>query len=135
MRYRYIHILAAMFLIVGMAVQFVMSYRQARFHVQESIDLKTQIAHEKILFELYDAYEVTDQMEQFVADNLSEPNNMLKGTADLLKHYPNFFCLHVDFPAYFYPEKGKWFSPISYRLNDSSWVAHGRSHRIAYISV
>lgn len=119
MRYRYIHILAAMFLIVGMAVQFAMSYRQVRFHVQESIDLKTQIAHEKILFELYDAYEVTDQMEQFVADNLSEPNNMLKGTADLLKHYPNFFCLHVDFPAYFYPEKGKWFSPISYRLNDS----------------
>ena len=52
MRYRYIHILAALFLIAGMAVQFVMSYRQAKLQVQESIDLKTQIAHEKILFEL-----------------------------------------------------------------------------------
>ena len=108
MRYRYIHILAALFLIVGMTVQFVMSYRQARHYVQESIDLKTQIAHEKILFELYDAYEVIDQMEQYVADHLSEPNSMLKGTSDLLKRYPHFFCLHIDFPAYFYPEKGKW---------------------------
>lgn len=119
MRYRYIHILAALFLIVGMTVQFVMSYRQARHYVQESIDLKTQIAHEKILFELYDAYEVIDQMEQYVEDHLSEPNSMLKGTSDLLKRYPHFFCLHIDFPAYFYPEKGKWFSPCSYRLNDS----------------
>ena len=119
MRYRYIHIFATLFLIAGMTVQFLMSYRQARHHVQESIDLKTQIAHEKILFELYDAYEVIEQMEQYVAEHLSQPNSMLKGTSDMLKHYPSFFCLHVDFPEYFYPEKGKWFSPVSYWLNDS----------------
>ena len=52
--------MAALLLIVGMTVQFVLSYRQAMRHVQENIDLKTQIAHEKILFELYDAYEVVD---------------------------------------------------------------------------
>ena len=119
MRYRFIHIFAALFLIAGMTVQLVMSYRQARHHVQETTDLKTQIAHEKILFELYDAYEVIDQMKQYVADNLSQPDNMLKGTSDILKRYPSFFCSHVDFPEYFYPEKGKWFSPCSYRLNDS----------------
>ena len=119
MRYRFIHIFAALFLIVGMMVQFVMSYRQARHHVQETIDLKSQIAHEKILFELYDVYEVTDQLKQYVKDHLAEPDNMLKGTSDILKRYPNFFCSHVDFPEYFYPEKGKWYSPCSYRLNDS----------------
>ena len=119
MRYRYIHILAALFLIVGMTVQFVMSYRQARHHVQETIDLKNQIAHEKVLFELYDAYEVIDQMKQYVTENLSQPDNMLKGTGDLLKRYPNCFCLHVDFPAYSYPEKGKWYTLFSYCLNDT----------------
>ena len=102
-----------------MAVQFVLSYRQAMHHIQENIDLKVQVAHEKILFELYDAYEVIDLMEQYVEDNLSQPNSMLKGTSDLLRRYPNFFCLHVDFPENFYPEKGKWYSPCSYRLNDS----------------
>ena len=119
MRYRYIHILAALFLIVGMAVQLVMSYRQAKRHVQEIIDLKTQIAREKVLFELYDVYEVKDQMEQYVADNLKEPNSILKGTSDLLKRYPSFFCLHVDFSEFYYPEKGKWYTLYSYRLNDS----------------
>ena len=119
MRYRYIHIFAALFLIAGLTVQFVMSYRQARHHVQETIDLKTRIAHEKILFELYDAYEVVDQMKQYVAENLSRPNSMLKGTNDLLKRYPSFFCLHIDFPEYFYPEMGKWYSSCSYWLNDT----------------
>lgn len=119
MRYRYIHIIAALFLIVGMAVQFVMSYRQAKLQVQENIDLKTQIAHEKILFELYDAYEVVDQMQHYVADHLSQPNSMLKGTADLLERYPSIFTVCVSFPENFYPEKGKWYSPCSYRLNDS----------------
>jgi hypothetical protein len=120
MKYRYIHISAALFLIAGMAMQFVLSYQQALRNVQENIDLKTQVAHEKILFELYDAYEVIDLMKQYVEENLSQPDNMLRGTSDLLKRYPSFYCLHVDFPAYFYPEKGKWFSPCSYRLNDNS---------------
>ena len=119
MRYRYIYILAALFLIVGMTVQFVLSYKQAMRHVQENIDLKTQIAHEKILFELYDAYEVVDQMKHFVAENVSQPNSMLKETRDLLKRYPSCYTVGVSFPENFYPEKGQWFSPCSYRLNDS----------------
>lgn len=96
MRYRFIHIIAALFLIVGMAVQFVMSYRQAKLQVQDNIDLKTQIAHEKILFELYDAYEVVDQMQHYVADHISQPNSMLKGSADLLERYPSIFTVCVS---------------------------------------
>lgn len=119
MRYKYIHIFAASFLVAGMSVQFVMSYNQARHHVQETIDLKNQIAHEKILFELYDAYEVIDQLKQSVAENLSQPDNMMKETGNLLKRYPGFFCMHVDFTEDYYPEKGKWYSMFSYRLNDS----------------
>ena len=119
MRYRYIPIFAAQFLIIGLVVQFVMSYRQAVRQVQENIDLKTQIAHEKVLFELYDAYEVVEQMKHIVADNVSQPDNMLKGTRDLLKRYPSCYTVGVSFPENFYPGKGKWFSPCSYRLNDS----------------
>ena len=118
-RYRYIHIIAALFLIVGMAMQFVMTYRLAMLHEQANINLKTQIAHEKILFELYDAYEIVDQMKYFVTDHLSNPEKMLRGTRHLLNLYPNCFTVAVSFPENFYPEKGKWFRPCSYRLKDS----------------
>lgn len=52
-------------------------------NVQDNIDLKTEVAYEKILFELYDAYEVIDLMKQYVTNNLSDPNSMLKGTGKL----------------------------------------------------
>ena len=38
MRYKYIHVLAALFLIVGMAVQVIVTYRHARRNAQEMID-------------------------------------------------------------------------------------------------
>jgi len=132
MRYKYINIFAALFLVAGMSVQFVMSYRQARHHVQETIDLKNQIAHEKILFELYDAYEVIDQLKQSVAENLSQPDNLQKETSNLLKRYPSFFCLHVDFTEDYYPEKGKWYSMFSYRLNDSISTINTKGSQFDY---
>ena len=44
MRYRFVHIIAAVFLLVGMGVQAVVSYRRATRHVQEKIDLEMQQA-------------------------------------------------------------------------------------------
>ena len=98
MKYRYIHISAALFLIAGMAMQFVLSYQQALRNVQENIDLKTQVAHEKILFELYDAYEVIDLMKQYVEENLSQPDNMLRGTSENLagRRYNAHDYLHTS---------------------------------------
>lgn len=119
MRYRYIHFLAALFLIVGMAVQFIVSYRQAKRHVQESIDLKMQIAHEKVLFELYDAYEAAQLMKGLVGDNLSTPEKLLGETYSVLKQYTNFYSCYASFPEYRYPKEGKWFCPCSYRLHDT----------------
>lgn len=46
MRYRYIHIIAAAFLLIGMGVQTVVSYRRATRHVQEKMNLEMQIAHD-----------------------------------------------------------------------------------------
>lgn len=119
MRYRFIHILAALFLMAGMTVQFIVSYRQARSQVQERIDLKMQIAQEKLLFEIYDAYEALDQLAAIVNDNLSRPDELFNGTRSILRLYPNLFTCYAAFPEYYYPEKGKWFSPCSYRLGDS----------------
>lgn len=48
MCYRYIHILAALFLIVGMGVQLFVSYRQASQSVRKQMNLELQVAQEKL---------------------------------------------------------------------------------------
>ena len=119
MRYRYIHIIAAAFLLVGMGVQTVVSYRRATRHVQDKIDLQMQLAQEKLRFELYDAYDVAIRLEDFIEEEMTQPEDLLEETKAIVKHYPQFFTSYVAFPEYRYPEKGKWCSPCSYRVRDS----------------
>ena len=119
MRYRYIHIIAAAFLLVGMGVQTVVSYRRATRHVQDKIDLQMQLAQEKLRFELYDAYDVAIRLEDFIEEEMTQPEDLLEETKAIVKHYPQFFTSYVAFPEYRYPDKGKWCSPCSYRVKDS----------------
>ena len=119
MRYRFVHIIAAVFLLVGMGVQAVVSYRRATRHVQEKIDLEMQLAQEKLRFVLYDAYDVALRLENFIEDEMQQPDDLLEETKAIIKHYPQFFTSYVAFPEYRYPEKGKWCSPCSYRIRDS----------------
>ena len=46
MQYTYVHILAAVFLLVGMGDQTVVSYRRVTRQVEEQIDLQMQLAQE-----------------------------------------------------------------------------------------
>jgi len=119
MRYSYVHILAAFFLIVGMGVQIVASYRQARRHVQERMELEMEVTQEKLVFELYDAYSAADQLDDIVLANLSEPDNLVEVTRYFINRYPNFYTCYVAFPEYAYPDKGRWYCPSSYRVRDS----------------
>ena len=119
MRYRYIHILAAVFLLVGMGVQVVVSYQRATRHVQEKIDLQMQLAQEKLRFVLYDAYDVAVRLEDFIKDEMKQPEDLLEETHAILKHYPQLFTCYVAFPEYQYPKKGKWCGMTSYRSGDS----------------
>ncbi len=119
MRYRYVHILAAFFLIVGMVVQFIFSYHRASTRVQERMDLEMQVAQQKLLFELYDAYEAASHMEEFIEDDMSKPEDLLDATWETVKRYPHFFTFYVAYPPYAFPDKGKWYGITSYRVHDS----------------
>ena len=122
MRYRYIHILAAFFLILGMGVQFFMSYYRARYYAKEIVDMKMEIAEGKLRFALHDAYDAVDQMKVIVEENLSQPEKLYDETRTLLIRYPNFYSSYVSFPEYYYPNEGKWFSPCSFRVQDSIYT-------------
>ena len=119
MRFRYVHILAALFFIVGMAVQFFVYYGDAGKRVQERIDWESQMTQDDLLFELYDVYDVIDQLKTSVKENLSQPDMLFKNTRTLLNRYPSFSSCYVAFRENYYPEKGKYFCPCSYRVDDT----------------
>lgn len=132
MRYRYIHILAALFLILGMGVQFFMSYYRARYYAKEIIDMKMEIAEGKLRFALHDAYDAVDQLEASVEENLSQPEKLYDETRSLLMLYPHFYSCYAAFPEHYYPDEGKWFSPCSFRVQDSIYTVKFGDERHDY---
>ncbi len=118
-RFKYIHIIAALFLLIGMGIQFYVSYSRARFRLQEKMELEMQIAQEKLLFELYDALDAMAQLKEEVPNCLKTPEKLYNKTSALIHHYPNFYACYVAFPPYYYPQKGKWCEQTTYRTKDT----------------
>ena len=121
MRFKYIHILAAVFLVIGMTVQTFVSYRYARKHVQIKLDLQMQLVQEKLRFELYDAYDVAVQLEDFVSE-MDNPDDLMEETRSVIKHYPQFYSCYVAFSENRFPKEGKWYCPCSYRVGDTIYT-------------
>lgn len=105
-----------------MGVQFFMSYQRARDHVKEIIELKREIAEGNLRFALHDAYDAVDQLEASVEENLSQPEKLYDETRSLLMLYPHFYSCYAAFPEHYYPDEGKWFSPCSFRIQDSIYT-------------
>ena len=118
-RFRYVYVLAALFLLLGMGVQAYVSYSRARFRLLEKMDLEMQIAQEKLRFELYDAFDALSQIKDEVGDCLTRPEQLFDITSELIERYPNFYSCYVAFPPYAYPQKGKWCGLASYRSADT----------------
>ena len=117
-QFKYIHVIAALFLLLGMGVQSYVSYSRAQSQLQEKMDLEMQIAQEKLRFELYDALEAWTELEDEVKKHLHEPETIILKTDEILRRYPNFYACYVAFPPYYFPQE-KWFEPTTYRTQDT----------------
>ena len=117
-QFKYIHVIAALFLLLGMGVQSYVSYSRAQSQLQEKMDLEMQIAQEKLRFELYDALEAWAEVENEVKKDLNQPERIIPKTDEILRRYPNFYACYVAFPPYYLPQQ-KWFEPTSYRTQDT----------------
>ena len=82
-RFKYIHILAALFLLLGMGVQSYVSYSRALFRLQEKMDLEMQIAQEKLRFELFDALDASSQIAEKVKKCLEDPDELYDKTSEI----------------------------------------------------
>lgn len=117
-RFTSVHILAALFLLLGMGVQSYVSYSRALSLLQEKMELEMQIAEEKLRFELYDALEAWAELEDGVKKQLSKPKTITHKTEEILNRYPTFYACYVAFPPYYFPQE-KWFEATTYRTQDT----------------
>ena len=119
MRYRWLPIAGAVFLVITMTIQFVVAYKWEERRVLEHIDYEMQLAQKDLVFEIYDIQDAGEYMLVNMKRYLNRPDSIISEAVVTLKHTPDILSCYVSFrPWYFHPDE-YWYCPCAYRSGDS----------------
>ena len=133
MKIKILPIISALFLVVAMAIQSAVSYDREKDSLLNLIENRMELAQKDFIYEVYDMYEVTDEISDFFPDfceNTDDMNSMLKS---ILERFPDLYCCYIAFLPECAPEKGKRFAPLAFREPDSSVVAYDYGDKVDYL--
>lgn len=133
MKIKILPIISALFLVIAMAIQSVVSYRQKKENLVNRIENRMELAQKDILSEVYDMFEATDEVTYFFPKFCSDRDDLLSMLKTVLGRFPNLYCCYVSFLPDYSPEKGKLYAPCAFRERDSSIVAYDYGDRVNYL--
>ena len=116
---RILPIIAGLLIATIMGVQFYISYQREQKAVNEMMLYELAIAQNTATFEFYDMVDGISKMQDYVLKNIDNPDIILEKTRDIAKRYPDMASCYIAFAPNFFPQKGYWYEPISYFMNDS----------------
>ena len=68
MKIKILPIISALFLVVAMAIQSAVSYNREKNSLVNLIENRMELAQKDFIYEVYDMYEVTDEISDFFPD-------------------------------------------------------------------
>ena len=119
MRYRWLPIVSAVFLVIAMAIQFFVSYSWEKKRVWEQLDYEIQLAQKDFIFEVYDIQDAGDDMQNYVRRHLDDPDRLMHEAYVTLKRYPDIMACYVSFLPGQFDDDYYWYCPCAWRKGDS----------------
>ena len=133
MKSKILPIVSAVFLVVAMAIQSAVSYNREKDSLVNLIENRMELAQKDFRYEVYDMYEVTDEIGDFFPDFCEDTTDMYSMLKSILERFPDLYCCYVAFKPECAPEKGKRFVPTAFRELDSSIVAYDYGDKVEYL--
>ena len=125
-------IVCAVFLVIAMSVQFIVSYSREKRDLMDQMEYKMDLAQKNFLFEVYDMHEATEEITHFFPEFERNTNDLCDLLGTVLEHYPGLYCCYVTFPPESSPNRGEWSSPTAFRVKGDSIVTYVEEHTIPY---
>ena len=119
MKTKHLPIVSALFLVIAMTIQFVVSYQWEKKRVLEHIDYEMELAQKDFIFEIYDIQDAGEEMVDFLNRRLDEPNAILRHTRTIVRRFPDVMSCYVSFRPGYYNKSDYWYCPASWRIGDS----------------
>ena len=125
-------IISALFLVIAMAIQSAVSYRQVKENLLNDIENRMELAQKDIESEVYDMFEATDEITHFFPEFVSNHDDLFSMLETVLERFPNLYCCYVSFMPEHAPRKGKRYAPCAYRDGDSI-ITYDFGNKVDYL--
>ena len=125
-------IVCAVFLLIAMTVQFLVSYNREKTNLIQQMEYKMELAQKDFLFEVYDMHEATDEIAHFFPEFEGNTNDLYALLETVLGHYPGLYCCYVTFLPECAPIQGRWSCPTAFRVKGDSIITYDAEDRIPY---
>ena len=132
MKKKFLPIVCAVFLVIAMTVQFVVSYSRERDDLMEQMEYKMELAQKDFIFEMYDMHEAADELSHFYPEFEEHPDDLYALLETVLDHYQDLYCCYITFPPETSPNRGEWFCPTAFRVKRDSIITYDAHHHIPY---
>ena len=119
MKTKHLPIVSALFLVIAMTIQFVVSYQWEKKRVLEHIDYEMELAQKDFIFEIYDIQDAGEEMVDYINRRLDEPEAILRHTKTIVRRYPDVMSCYVSFRPGYYNDSDYWYCPVSWRMGDN----------------
>ena len=133
MKNKLLPIVSALFLVIAMTIQSVVSYHREKEDLVNDIENKMEVAQNAFLFEVYDVCDATNEITDFFPDFCADTVNLSVMLETVLKRFPDLYCCYVSFLPEYSPKKDKRYALCAYREPDKPIVAYDYGAVLNYL--
>ena len=131
MNRRLLPIVCAVFLVIAMTVQFLVSYSREKTDLMQDMEYKMELAQKDFIFEMYDMHEATDEITHFFPE-FDDEKELYSLLERVLQHYPALYSCYITYLPECSPIPGKWSCPTAFRVKEDSIITYDAEDRIPY---
>ena len=133
MKMKSLPIVCAVFLVVAMTIQFIVSYSREEKELVSQIEYKIELAHKDFIYEVYDMVEATEDIARFFPEFADNPEDLYALVETVVSHFPDLYSCYVAYVPKYAPKKGQLYAPCAFRKGKDTIQTYDFGKRVPYL--
>ncbi|MBQ9339671.1 MAG: SpoIIE family protein phosphatase [Paludibacteraceae bacterium] len=105
MKIKYLPIVGAVFLVIAMTIQFVLSYRRNKEDIMERIDHKMEMAQKDVTSELYDMSDAVSEIASYLPQHAKDTTTQYELFSTVLWRFPDLYSCYFFYKPNHFPNQ------------------------------
>ena len=132
MRIKSLPIASAVFLVIAMTIQFVLSYQRNKADIKDRIDYKMELAQKEVIFELYDMVDAVSEIASYLPQNGKDTTALYNHMETVLRRFPYLYSCYFCYTPNYFPDQGKHYAVCAFRASQDSIISYHLETKFDY---